>query len=398
MSKTDTRCAFHLPIMSAAALFLNLAMLVQVIRRRKKDGGYSLLYGCLSASNLLWILAAFLSPAVSERDTQGMNDFNLLLYTVTLRSVKVCSNCGFNLAIAYCKMCVVTQPFKYFNAMALKRLSKKAALTVVVATAVISLLVTFGTALSKKLNIVIWAVTIVLIVTSISLCFVYGKLFVENRKKNNEMIQEFDVQEDRDIIMKRKSHERYLRRLFIGITSNFFVLNLPAIVITKISSPLEFSPCNSTEGSLKVFMFTCSMLDMLFDPFWFFYMLWRMTKNQQHNVLPQNEVKFSPYSSRNETAIISHQNEEKVLSENSRNETAIMSHQNEEKVLSENSRNETAIMSHQNEEKVLSENSRNETAIMSHQNEMNILQRNNMKGTPIEDIMGVEEGTDETRF
>ena len=311
MSKTDTRCAFHLPIMSAAALFSNLAMLVQVIRRRKKDGGHSLLYGCLSASNLLWILAAFLSPAVSERDTQGMNDFKLLLYTVTLRSAKVCSNCGFNLAIAYCKMCVVTQPFKYFNAMALKRLSKKAALTVAVATAVISLLVTLGTALSKKPNIAIWAATIVLIVSSISLCFVYGKLFIENKRRNKGMIQALDVQEDTNIIMKRKSHERYLGKLFIGITSTFLVLNLPAIVIIKISSPYEFSPCNSIKGSLKVFALTCSLIDVLFDPLWFFYLLWRMTKNQRRNVLPQNKIEVLPGNSRNEIAIISLQNEEK---------------------------------------------------------------------------------------
>ena len=382
MSIRDISCAKFIPVILAIGFIANLAMLIQVFRKWKTSGKGFFLYGCLSMCNLLSTLALLITP-IAMRVDEGKINLSTILSASIVRFSTVCLNCGFNLAIAYSRMCVVTQPFKYSNPTALWRLSRRTALTVVVVTIVSVVPVALGTAISKMLTINIWALTIVLIITSILLCSFYWKLLRAYRKRNKEMIRVLDVRVNKNIIENRERQERYLRRLFIGITTSFFVLNLPVMIVTKVSSIYEVSLCDSTEGKLKLFAYTCVIINMVFDPLWFSYILWRMKRDRQSHISPTKEVAVPSGNSRNERAIALPQNKVAVLPENNINnlvfdpfwpfhtmrrmakdEQSHVSHQNEIKVLPGNSRNEIAVVLPKNEVAVLQGNSMNNIAIV----------------------------------
>ena len=302
MVRLGSLCAIHLPVINAGAFFANLAMLIKVVRDRKKPGKEFFLYGCLNACNLMSSSLLFLPATVSEWQTnKGNSEHPLYHVSIAGRCIIICSNCGFNVAIAYSRKCVVTNPFKYSNATTRKILGRKAALAVVVTTIGFTSLISLLSAVTKVASIANWAVTAVQIATYVALLFLYWKLFVQYKKRNEEILPALGRSE----VEERKRQERHMKRLFIGVTTSFIVLNMPKTIVTKFASPDEASLCNSAEGALTIFAATFAMLNSVFDPFWFFYLLWRRNRERNLQISAQNQVAVLPGNSKNELAIVS---------------------------------------------------------------------------------------------
>ena len=279
-------------------------MLVQIIKKNNWKRGQFFLYGCLCASNLFTALYMFLSVALARwLSVKGENNKPLDLFTVACRCIIICCNCGFNLAIAYSRLCVFTKPLKYPNAILLRQLNKKLALVVIVVTFVIALLNVIAKAVTKMREISTWSTTIVLGATDIALCTIYCKLIWEHRIWTNNSVQTLEAGTNKEIIEARKRQKRYITRLFISTTSSFLVLNLPLMFIPHMTS-LDNPTCSSTEGKLALFAVTCTMVNMVLDPVWFFISLYRIQKTERAEIVRHTELAVLPGNCNNSATVV----------------------------------------------------------------------------------------------
>ena len=305
MSKTDNSCKYHLVILNAVVFIGNVAMAIYIIINRKKQFRGSLLYGCLCASNTFSSLYMFLPAAISNRQAvKDESDHPLSILTVSFRCIIVCFNCGFNLAMAYSKICAVTQPFKYSNAVAVRRLNRRLVLTVFISTLGFATLNAFVTATTKIQSLNNWAITITLVITYIALCITYFKLVRAYQRGNNNLAAASPGGNNMHVIEERKRKERYLTCLFIGTTTSFFIFNLPVMVLLPMISPSAKATCSSTNTKLALFAATFSLIDILLDPLWFFMTLWWKSRKSASQAAPQHELAVLPGNANNEIAVV----------------------------------------------------------------------------------------------
>ena len=197
-------------------------------------------------------------------------------------------NCFFNVALAYFRLCVVQEPFKYSSAYAMRRLSRKLGLAAVIATLLLTSLTTVLAAMTTVRNIDKWSIVTALLSTYSSLCIIYIKLLHEYITRNKNLVQVSENGGNREMIEGRRRHERYLTKIFIGMTTSFFVCNLPFIVIMLMFPTVVIPSCESIEGKVSIISACFSRLNMIFDPLWFYISVLRMTRRHRARVSPQN--------------------------------------------------------------------------------------------------------------
>ena len=304
MSQTENSCKYHLFILNAVVILGNVATLVYIIINRKKKTGQSLLYGCLCASNMFCSVYVFFTATMGIWQAIKLpGDHLLSILTVSFRCITVCFNCGFNLAIAYSRMCAVTQPFKYLNAVTVRRLNRRLVLTVFISTLGFASLNAFVIAKTKIQSLNNWAITITLVITYIALCITYFRLVRAYQRGNNDLAAASQAGTNMHVIEERKRKERYLTCLFIGTTTSFFIFNLPVIILLPMISPSATVSCSSTNAKLALFATTFSLLDILIDPFWFFITVWWKSRKVRLQAAPQQELAVLPRNSNNEIAV-----------------------------------------------------------------------------------------------
>ena len=95
-------------------------------------------------------------------------------------------------------------------------------------------------------------------------------------KEHNQAVEpqsnetEQPVKKNNEMIARRKKQLEHAKRFFIGITSSYFVLNLPTMITFFL---IEESPvCNTIKGILFTASNVLSLFNMLFDTMWYFYM------------------------------------------------------------------------------------------------------------------------------
>ena len=79
---------------------------------------------------------------------------------------------------------------------------------------------------------------------------------------------------------------------------------MPMTIVTKFASPDEASLCNSADDALTIVAITCAMLNSVFEPFCFFYLLWRRNRDRNSQISTQKQVAVLPGKSRNELALV----------------------------------------------------------------------------------------------
>ena len=115
----------------------------------------------------------------------------------------------------------------------------------------------------------------------IALCVIYVKLYFAIKSHNNKIATSTKQGEpsavDNKIIERRQKALNHAKMFFTGITSSFFISNLPTMIIflTVDQAPI----CNTVEGILVTISINLSLIGMAFDAAWYFYMKRRSARS-----------------------------------------------------------------------------------------------------------------------
>ena len=290
MAQLENFCKSLLVVLNGTAFLANSVMLIYITKKRDKSNGQYSLHCCLLLSNVLSTLYMLISAAVSKwHSFYNQSEITFNLIAVAFPCIVICSNSGFNLAIAYSRMCCVTQPDMYSNPVAIQMFSKKPALTVVMFTLGFASISTVTTAITMKQAIVNWAIKGVLILTSIALCVFYVKLVWEYHRAYDTLLAGSVAGSNSQVDKNRKQRGRYLTRLFIGITTSFIIFNAPLMAILPVPPPIPDTSSSLTDAKLAIFAATYYVIGLLFDPLWLLIALQWKIRNKRTQVAGEME-------------------------------------------------------------------------------------------------------------
>ena len=286
MEKVIDKCAIPIATIEILIVIANSAVSIYIFINRKKNGRQFFLYGCFFVFNLLsrsLLLLPKFSKMVGKTTNQRITIFHALELCIVISST-----CAFNLAIAYYRLCMVTQPFKYFDPLSTRKLSRKLLLAVIIVCLAFTIIIVVPLAMKMIPSVVEWAITLAILSTYVSLCVIYFKLVKEYKDRNNNMNHVFEAGGNREIIRDRKHRERYLTSIFIGMTTSFIILNLPYMVSLLTFRGRPTPSCDSIKGKVSIFAISCIRINTLFDPIWFIISFWCKQRRQASRVLPQD--------------------------------------------------------------------------------------------------------------
>ena len=197
-------------------------------------------------------------------------------FTSTATVVSNFLHLGFNVSLAFERLQVIKHPMEYISVGAKNKLEKKLLLIVITS----SLIIGFSCSTLRYVfsNVLIQSIPVAAsrIIAYITLCVLYVKLYFAMKEHNQAVRPQSNETEqptnnnNNEMIARRKKQLEHAKRFFIGITSSYFVLNLPTMIMFFL---IEESPvCNTIKGILFTASNALSLFNMLFDTMWYFYM------------------------------------------------------------------------------------------------------------------------------
>ena len=282
MVSSRVACALHLPVIDIASTIANLAMVVHIWKNRKTSKKIDMFFAALGLSNFsltIYMIVRFVTVrliAFNDTRTSLFETVSFGLYTI-LSDLHL----SLNVAIAYSRFCAVAQPRKYSEEKERSRLLKRLIAITVVGS------VTLGIANGIVLGFVRirlvrnWIEAASRFITYVLLCIIYVKIFRKVKAHNQSVANAVSTEgqvENNSISERHQNHEKYLMKLFLGITISFLVFNLPIMIIGPLT-PVP-ADCESMEGKLITSAFTFFIVGKAFDPMWYFF-LWKRSNRRQ---------------------------------------------------------------------------------------------------------------------
>ena len=221
------------------------------------NGAFSLLISVLSLTGIVKIPTALLGIL------SGLMNILFLLQL------------GFNVSLAFMRLKVVGNPLEYHTSEAKRNLEKK--ISIVVLTS--SFILGFSCSLLRFLfqeNLITYMLrSVSRVLACVLLCVFYVKLYFVMKSQSGNIAPATAEQgepscSNEEIAVKRKKQLAHSSKFFIGITTSFFVLNLPGMMSFYIMEELQAS--DSLRSNFFVLSLCLSLLNMVFDAFWYFYM------------------------------------------------------------------------------------------------------------------------------
>ena len=282
MVSSGVACAIHLPVIDIASTIANLAMVFHIWKNRKTSKKIDLLFAALGLSNFsftIYMIVRFVTVrliAFNDTKTSLFEAVSFGLYTI-LSDLHL----SLNVAIAYSRFCAVAQPRKYSEEKERSRLLKRLIAITVVGS------LTLGMANGIVLGFVQirlvrnWIEAASRFITYVLLCIIYVKIFRKVKAHNQSVANAVSTEgqvETNSISERHQNHEKYLMKLFLGITISFLVFNLPIMIIGPLT-PIA-TGCDLMEGKLITSAFTFFIVGKAFDPMWYFF-LWKRSNRRQ---------------------------------------------------------------------------------------------------------------------
>ena len=184
---------------------------------------------------------------------------------------------GFNVSLAYERLQVIKHPMEYFSAEVKKKLERKLSLIVITSSLIIGFSCSTLRFIFKNISFKFIPLAASRILAYITLCVLYFKLYVAIKEQNqevapqsNETGQPTNNNNNNEMMARRKKQLEHAKRFFIGITSSYFVLNLPTMITFFLVE--EWPVCNTIKGILFTTSNAFLLFNMLFDTMWYFYM------------------------------------------------------------------------------------------------------------------------------
>ena len=121
------------------------------------------------------------------------------------------------------------------------------------------------------------------IIGYILLCIFYTKLYFAMKFQTQAVVAISDEQAqptkgNERLIMRQKKQSQHVKKFFIGITTSFFVFNLPSTVASFVTN--QFPNCKTWQGLFSIISIGLACFNMIFDSIWYFYMQ-RHSRNLQ---------------------------------------------------------------------------------------------------------------------
>ena len=243
-------CAIHLAVIEVAS---TIAMVVHIWRKRKTSKKTDSLFAALGLSNFslsaFTIFRSFMLSLTTLNDTRtSLLDAVLFGLHATLSNI----NLSLNVAIAYSRFCAVAEPMKYSEKKERSKLQRRLIAIIVVGS--LALGIATGVALGfVRIRLVRnWIEAVSRFITYVLLCILYVKIFRAIKVHNQSVINAVSTggqMENNSIYERHQNHEKYLMKLFLGITISFLVFNLPIMIIGPLISVV--TGCESIEGKVS---------------------------------------------------------------------------------------------------------------------------------------------------
>ena len=189
---------------------------------------------------------------------------------------------GFNVSLAFERYKVVINAADYCSSNAKRKLEKKLALAVFTIALLLSILIAIVRYLYSNVLIQSVPFAATRIIGYILFCVLYGKLFFTMRSQSQAIApssveQGLPTAISQKSITRRRRQLEHSKRFFIGITSSYFILNLPIMVAFFIID--ENPNCHTFKGIFSLLSIGLSVINMIFDSVWYFYMAKRSRRS-----------------------------------------------------------------------------------------------------------------------
>ena len=265
-------CVVPFAILILLVIILNLIMIRHIYKANTASHGAGFMFKYIGICNVSF--ASFASiHSIVERASAPLP---IRWFTSTATVVSSFLHLGVNVSLAFERLQVIKHPMEYFSAGAKKKLEKKLLLIVITS----SLIIGFSCSTLRYVfkNVLIQSIPMAAsrIIAYITLCVLYAKLYFAMKEHNQAVEPQLTETEqptnknNNEMIARRKKQLEHAKRFFIGITSSYFVLNLPTIITFFFIE--EWPMCNTKEGIIFTASNVLSLFNMLFDTMWYFYM------------------------------------------------------------------------------------------------------------------------------
>ena len=262
-------CMSPLMVLSGLAILLNLVMTVHLYQAENPCVGVGLLFKLIGICNVA--CGVFISFRVVLKAVSTPLPLKWFVSAALMTSL--CLQLCINVSLAFARLQVVKDPMTYRTREAKKSLEKKLS----IAASLLSLII--GTSCSamrfyfKKPAFNVIPLAVLRIIAYLSLCILYCKLYFSMKRQAQAIepnINEPGQRSSNEVVKRRRKQLKHKRKFFIGITSSFFVLNLPSIIVYFTTD--ELPPCTSVQRMIYIVPIGLSFFNMIFDVLWYVYM------------------------------------------------------------------------------------------------------------------------------
>ena len=270
-------CLPPLLILLIVAVLLNLIMIRHIYKTNHSSSVAGFMFKFVAISNVA--SGTFISMRAIVKTTSKV--LPLLWCTSTAVIISVCLQLGANVSLAFERLQVIKHAVKYRTVEAKKGLQRKLSLAVWMFSLLIGFTCTTLRFYFNSLIFISFPLATSRVTGYIALCIIYYKLFYAMKTQNQAIapsLQDAGQQSNSEVIRRRRQVD-HARKFFIGITTSFFVLNIPSIAICFTIE--EFPYCKAVRGILSVISGNLSTMNMIFDVIWYFYMNWSSKKSSR---------------------------------------------------------------------------------------------------------------------
>ena len=266
-------CYFFILCFVVLAVVTNVIMVIHIFKNGGSANRAGFMFKFIAISNATYSICLCFHAV----ETNATRDVPLTLAFVVSAATGTSFylQLGFNLSLAFERYQIIANAVRYHTAEAKNRLERRLSIAVFTFSFIMGLNFSSLRFLLKNLSFFTVPMAVSRIVGNISLCVLYFKLYL-TMKSNNQSIAATSAEKDvpptsnNELMTRRMKHLEHSKRFFIGITSTFFILNLPLMIVFFITS--EAPPCNTLKGILSILSVCLSIFNMVFDPIWYFYM------------------------------------------------------------------------------------------------------------------------------
>ena len=277
-------CKLPTAIVSSLAVINNIAMIVAIHYTKKLKGPMRRLVTNLGCIDCL------LSLTISCRSFANLRSIRHTEWTSTSRAIVLSVGIAMSLVqtlsqvtIALERLFAISNPLSY--RMVHSKTSRFLVFTAVwLGSAVLATILGSTSIIFDRPEVVSIGTLILFSLNTITLAIVYLLIFIYLRRSRNQVA--LSTSDGKAAchgnLINYKDQQKRLHILASGITITFFLCTCPFMVfVSMYSVEMQSEPCATQKGIFYTISLCFLCINMLFDPLWYFYVNYRMTRQKK---------------------------------------------------------------------------------------------------------------------